>query len=113
MWSVPVGDGQAQPVAVLAARVVHGHFLALDLDGVTLGPAADGPGGAAGALGEEVAQALAAGDALDHREHRVAVAKAQLEPVRLRRADEPPLEALHGKGDRHAGADRVQPVGVT
>ena len=60
------------------------------------------------ALGQQVADALAARDQLDAADHGLRVAEAQVEAARVFRPDQPVLEAFHRERDDRA-ASRSRP----
>jgi len=59
------GDGVVVAHVLHGARVVHGDFQTLDVDDVVLGVAADCAGGAQGAFGQQIADAVAVGNLLN------------------------------------------------
>ena len=108
-----VATGRSEQVAGAhgghMARVVHRHLHAFHGSQVLFGPEANLLGGAQRALGEQVADAFAVGDHLEHGHHRVAVVELQLEAVCVFGREDPVLVALHRPGDRCASGDRVHP----
>ena len=53
------------------------------------------------------AEAAPVGGVVDELHHRLGVAEAQVEAAGVLEGEQPPLEALHGEGDRDAHGDRV------
>ena len=80
-------DRVPQPYAHLTARVMHRQLLALHLHREETRVAADHFGRAPGALGQQVADVLAAGDQFHAADHRLGVAKMQFKPARLLKPD--------------------------
>src|SRR5690606_37041589 len=62
------------------------------------------------AFRQQVAEALPPRDLLDHLHHRVGIAEAQVEPVRVLGGEQPVLEAVHRPGNGRAARDRVHTV---
>ena len=102
---VAAGGGDGIVVAHLAhgARVVHGDFQALDVDHIVFGVAAYGSGGAEGALGQQIADAVAVGDLLDQVENVLRRTEAQRLSVLVVVAQTAHFGHFHGPGDGGAG----------
>ena len=93
----------------LDVRHVRGQFGTLDRHRIGAGPVADRLGRSLRALGQHVPEALASQSLLQHGDHRLAVAPAQLDAVGVVCGDEPPLEALDGESHRRPGGNGVHP----
>jgi len=105
-------DRIAQPHPNLAARVVHGQLLSLNVHGEQRSIAADGLSRTAGALGQQISDVLAPRDHLHARDHGFRVPEAQIQPARVPGTDQPVLEAFHGERDRGAGRDGIHGVAI-
>ena len=96
--------------ALLAARVVHRQLLALHVEREALGTPAEARGRALDALAEQLAEALAPADPVDHLLDRRGVAPDELEAARVLRREDAVLVALHRERDGGARRDRVEHV---
>ena len=95
-------DGEAQGHRLQRSRLVAGNLEALDLRSERDAVVPNRLGRAAAALGQQIAEALAAADQLDRAQHGVAA------PEREPGLVEPSaFDTLHGEGDGAARADRV------
>ncbi len=75
--------------------------------------APDRLGGPLRAFGQHGAEAFLAHDLIEHRQHRVGVAKLQLDAARVVAVEHLVLEKFHRKGDRRAAGDGVHaPLGA-
>ena len=101
------GDGVVVAHVLHGSRVVHGDFEALDVDDVVLGVATDGSGGAEGALGQQVADAVAVGDLLDQIQQVLGRAELEGLTVLVVVAQATHFVHFHGPGDGGAGGDAV------
>ena len=103
----------AQRVAPGEARVVHGEFHALHMDGELLGTLSDFCRRLFRALPQQPGEvALGEGHAADQLDVHVGAAHAHLEAVGIGDGQEPLLVALIGKGDGRADGDAVHAVAV-
>jgi len=91
---------------------MHGVGLALGVHGKGPGVAAQPFGHGGHILRQQVTQALAASDLVDHLHHGLAIAKAQIDAIGILQGQQPLLKGFHGQGDGDPGADRIQRVGV-
>ncbi len=82
------------------------------MDGEIVRPFAEFLRRRADSLGEDIPQALAVCDHLQHAHHGLGIAKAELEPIGVPFGDDAVLVALHGEGDEAARGDGVQAIGV-
>ena len=89
-----------------------GELLTLDVQGEVLGFRAEPGGGGPHAVGQQVSQSLAAGDALDQFDGRRGVAPAQLQAAGILFAQQPLLVGFESEGDVGGRGDGVQPVAV-
>ncbi len=102
----------AQRLPVARAALVHRERLVLHRHHELLRPGAYPLRRRLRPLRQDVADALALGDLARQLDHRLGVAKVQLQPVGPLLAEQPLLVALHGEGDHHPRGDGVQAVGV-
>ena len=97
-------NGKPERHRLQRPRFVAGNLEALDLRCNRDAVVTDGVSRAAAALGQQIAQAVTHPDQIDRPQQRVATAEGQprfVEPA--------PLDTLHGKRDRAACADGVDP----
>ena len=91
---------------------MHGQFLPLDVQGEAFRSLADLLGGALDTVGEDVAEAFAFADFVDHGDHSVGVAPGQVDAVGLFLGEEAVFVAFHGESDGDAGGDAVEDITV-
>ena len=74
-------QGVSQGLGALGPGLVHGELLPLGMERELLGSVADLAGRPEDPLGQQIADALPAGDNLDQPQHRLGVAEAQVDAV--------------------------------